>query len=334
MNGILTMLIRILMLFLIACSVRASAQDYCAYQRVINRCDNDIVAGDFLAALRRMDTIDRGYRFVYARHCLKAAQIAYRAGDSERAAGWVRRGLLQGVPAWVVRQNPLCRESLRWPLVSDVLLQADSLHRVYLSRIDTALAREIGELSRLDAWYTRRVNDGFLPLRKTLYGLQWVRNNTRQVRRLERIIRERGYPEEKLIGLPAALLDSAANAGFMRRAGMDLTVQNRQVFFMFLHYFSTKRNGLNELLMPQIAIGNMPPYQYARLNDYLHRATSTSRYPPYFDQRPIPEGADTTGLAARRFAIGLSTPAEGQRNRDIRLRLEFSGRGDEGVSLE
>lgn len=43
---------------------------------------------------------------------------------------------------------------------------------------------------------------------------------------------------------------------------------------MLLHYFSTKREDLNALLQPQVAPGNLPPYQYARINDYLSHNTS------------------------------------------------------------
>lgn len=325
-----------LWLCLILFPAGSRGQDYIDYQRIINRVDNQIVAGDFRAAARRMDSIDRQYDFVFARHCIKGLQLACLSEDESRAAHWMTRCFVQGVPLWMIRNNALTKRTLSWPATGVVVGKYDSLHSVYLSRIDTALSRRIDRLMDRDAFYTRRVNDGAFPLRQTLYALQWVRNNTREIREIEEIIAQYGYPEEKIIGLPAKTGDSAGLARYMRHAGIDLVAQNRQAFFMYLHYFSTKRAGTRtmSLLRPQIAIGNMPAYQYARLQDYLSDVTSAKKYPVYLEFSALKPWMDTTGLDSRRAAIGLSSYAEGDRNRAIRLKREFSGAADEEVVLE
>ncbi|HTN18764.1 MAG TPA: hypothetical protein VL092_13825 [Chitinophagaceae bacterium] len=303
--------------FLLLLSFSASAQDYSAYQHCMNRVDRDIMTKNWASATQRMDSVYRDYEFIYARHCVKGLQLALLQQDEQRAAQWLGRGILQGVPLWVLRNNEVCRPVFELAATQAVLGRYDSLHRVYLSSIDTTLARRIQNMMDADTRYTRRVNDGFILLRHTLYGLQWMRHNKQQARELEQIIRQYGFPEEKLIGLPQSVEDSAELCWFAQREGVEQVLQNRQAFFMLLHYFSTKRKDLNALLLPQIAIGNLPPYQYARINDYLSRNTSAQRYPRYYDFGSMPDEEDLAGVDQRRDALGLPPYEEQQWKRQL-----------------
>ncbi|MBL7713504.1 MAG: hypothetical protein JNL13_13615 [Chitinophagaceae bacterium] len=305
-------------LLLLLLSLSASAQDYSAYQRCMNRVDQDIMKREWVSATQRMDSLYRDYDFIYARHCVKGLQLALRQQDEQRTGQWLDRSILQGVPVWVLRQNELCRPVFTMPSGQAILARYDSLHGVYLSRIDTALARRIQNMIDADTRYTRRVNDGFIPLRHTLYGLQWIHHNKQQTRELEQLIRQYGFPEERLIGLPQNISDSGVWAGFLQQEGVDLALQHKQVFFMLLHYFSTKRQDLNALLLPQVAIGNLPPYQYARINDYLSRNTSAQRYPSYYEFGSAPADADLGAIDRRRDSLGLPPYAEQEQKRRLR----------------
>lgn len=325
-----------LWLTLLACclSVAGDAQDYIAYQRVINRVDSDVISGNLSTAALRMDSIDRAYDFVYSYHCIKALQISIKLGDESRAGHWLARSMIQGVPLWVIRSNELTRKIFDLPVGQKIAAQADSLHAIYISHIDTALNRRIRRLMDADAIRTRRVNDGNPLLRHTIYGLQWVHNNTKEVIQLVDIIRQYGYPEEKVVGLSLNLEDSAALTPFMRDAGTDLVLRNREAFFMFLHYFSTKRKDMNDLLLPQVAAGNMPPYQYARINDYLSINTSARRYPRFYHFGRLPEGADPAAVNARRAAIGLPSCEAQLRTERLYLEYRKSGRLNREVILD
>lgn len=207
--------------FLLFLSLSSSAQDYSAYQRCMNRVDRDIMKREWASATQRMDSVYRDYEFIYARHCVKGLQLALLQQDEQRVAQWLGRRILQGVPLWVLRNHELCRPVLALPSGQAVLARYDSLHSVYLSRIDTALAHRIQGMMDADTRYTRRVNDGFILLRHTLYGLQWIRHNKQQTRELEQIIRQYGFPEEKLIGLPQSVEDSAGLYWFAQREGVE-----------------------------------------------------------------------------------------------------------------
>ena len=319
---------------LLLLSLSTSAQDYSAYQRCINRVDRDIMKREWASATQRMDSVYRDYDFIYARHCVKGLKLALLQQDEQRSAQWLGRSILQGVPLWVLRNHELCRPVFELAATQTVLARYDSLHRVYLSRIDTALARRIQNMMDADTRYTRRVNDGFILLRHTLYGLQWIRHNKQQTRELEQIIRQYGFPEERLIGLPQSVADSAALAAYLRQEGPDLVLQNRQAFFMLLHYFSTKRKDLNPLLLPQVAIGNLPPYQYARINDYLSRNTSAQRYSRYYDFGSMPDEEDLAAVDQRRDRLGLPPYEEQQWKRQLHWDARKSSKLGREILLE
>lgn len=306
------------------------AQSYISYQQILNRVDDDLFARAPGQALIRLDSVYHGYSFIYAKHCLKALQIACEVDDSLRAGQWLSRSFVQGVPLWVIRTNELTRKALNWQSAAATLLHYDSLRTVYHAHINKALAAEIDRLLARDYRYTRRVNDGFFLLRYTIYGLQWVKNNKREFKQLAKIIRQYGYPGERLTGLPASLEDSSANARFVRNNGMDIEIQDRRAYFMLLHYFSTRRKDINDLLLPLVDNGQLPVYFYATINDYIDRAGHGTPY--YTHQSPPKQG--TEAIDVRRAAIGLQTLEAQQRNRNAVMARRKMGYMNKGIILE
>ncbi|RYD58368.1 MAG: hypothetical protein EOP56_05470 [Sphingobacteriales bacterium] len=312
----------------------ASAQSYIAYQHVFNRVDEDVLSERLEDAVPRLDTIFHSYSFVYARHCIKALQISCALNDTVRADAWLTRAFLQGVPLWVIRSNNITKKALEYIPCQKTTLQKDSLHTIYRSKINTALAAEVNELLVKDYHYTRKVNDGFILFRHTLYGLQWVRNNKKEYREISRIIGAYGYPGERLIGLPLTEQDSANNARFVLNNGIGLEMQDRRVFFMLLHYYSSRGRTLNEKLYSCIDKGDLPAYQYARINDYLALYGKRSEYKDasYYEFHDI-EG-NTDSLNRKRFSIGLNTFEQQERNKSAELRMRKERSLNDHVILE
>lgn len=310
----------LLLLLFIFGSIRSRAgEDYIHYQQLLHRADEAILQNNLPEALLIMDSVYSDYTFVYARHCVKGLQLALKLHDDLRGARWLQRCLVQGVPVWMLRNNNITRELWQRPYGPKVIALMDSFRAVYYSRIDTNLRRHVSRMMSKDALRTRRINDGFLPLRYSFYALSWWRHNKLQAQEIAKITLQAGFPEERLIGLPPLLEDSVTLAPYMRREGINLVLQNREAFFMLLHYFSTKRPDMNELLLPQVALGNLPPMQYARLNDYLSFNTSSKRYANYHVHQPRhQENADSVNL--RRARLGIY-PAEYQMQHENRHNL-------------
>jgi hypothetical protein len=66
---------------------------------------------------------------------------------------------------------------------------------------------------------------------------------------------------------PSWIEDSVQGKGFMLKYGPDFA--DRRAFTMLIHYFSSRREGINELLHQSVQSGHLPPSQFASFNDFM-----------------------------------------------------------------
>ena len=317
-------------------STVAAAQDYVAYQRVFNRVDDYIATEDWNKALLSMDSVGTKYRFVYAKHCLKALQVACMANDTVRAAYWLSRSFTQGVPPWVIRSNTITAKVLSYPVTTSVLGHYDSLRSIYYANVNLKLAHRTDSMMNIDSKYTRRVNNGFFLVRYTVSGLQWVHNNNRSYRWIKQTISQYGFPGERLIGLPLGIEDSTSAAGkFVRAVGIGLGMEERSAVFMLLHYYSTKREDAMQVFVPALHDGNLPPKYFARINDYniIVSPRKTKHMRECYTHR-LNHTENTDSVNARREAIGLNTYEAQQANAATDMRNTRSGANNKAFVLE
>lgn len=292
------------------------AQNYIDYQRIFNRVDEDLFSDRLPMARQRLDTVYESYRFIFARHCMKALQIACTLEDPALVNRWLEKSFLQGIPLWVIRYDETARKCLSYAATRQTLCRYDSLRAIYKAAINEPLARQIDSLMKIDYQYTQKVNNGFWPFRHTIYGLRWIRNNKREFRALNRIIDTYGYPGERLIGL-LNIEDSAQNAHFMKRAGVGLGLEERTALIMLIHYFSTPRKDINEKLYRNLLNGFCRPYYYAHINDFLaEHSRKYGWYERYYYHSAPPAGEPTNVANLRRHQIGLNTIEQQRRNMD------------------
>jgi hypothetical protein len=300
----------------IFCIGHSRAQDYIQYQRYFNRIDREVKSKNFREACLILDTVDRQYEFVFAKHCMMALQICCQHNDSARASIWLKRSFRQGIPSWIIRQDYIASRCLNYKNTLDVWNAYDSLRTVYKSSIDTALANRIKYLMSRDMRYTRKVNDGFFLLRYTLYGIQWIHSNSVIHKELKSIIEERVFPGERLIGLTNNLEDSVKWIPIIGQDGLNNYLIEGKAFFMLLHYFSTPRNHINPLLFKSVVNGNLPVENYARISDYQYLNSKHRKHDScYYTHSLATEEIDI--VDKRRFKIGLFTYAQQKQNKDL-----------------
>lgn len=297
---------------------RVQAQGYIEYQRTFNRMDADISRNDLSSACERLDSIYRGYTFVYAAHCIKALQIACVQEDFVRADAWLQKSFLQGVPLWIIRNNAITRTVFENEQTAETLSQYDSLHAVYVVSLNEKVLAVIDSLYEIDQRKTRKVNDGFILLRP-FYFLSWYANNKRQARIIKEITEQYGFPGEQLIGIPGYYQDSA-----QANKAIDLygpVINDFRAYIMLIHYFSNPRPDMNNLLLENVNTGCIPAYQYGALNDFQarwgNRKNRNSRHYNVWHT-----DSDTTHIPAideRRQAIGLNLYKEQKMNEAIRF---------------
>lgn len=288
---------------------KVHAQDYIEYHQRINRIDQDLLNNELSSAINRFDSIYTRFDFIFARHCFKALQISCETKDSLRANQWLEKAFIHGVPLWMIRNNEITKSSLNYSNTNNTLRSYDSLHNVYLNSIDTALRKQIDCLIEIDQDYTKKVNDGFILTRYTYHAIRWLRNNKKQVEILKKIIEEKGYPGEKIIGLPLPMNDSILSINRFYRNGPWL--RETHAYIMFIHYYSNRRPDINNMLIEQINKGNLLPYQFGSFNDFLARWGKRKYNNTYYNVWHKDPNADKENeINNRRYRIGLNTIKE------------------------
>ncbi len=297
---------------------KTEAKDYFQYHELVNSLDEHIILERYSDAIPVLDSIYRNFNFIYARHSIKALQICLRVRDEERSSLWLQKSILGGVPLWYLKHLPSIRSIQEFEKCRIVLSNYDSLHQVYLKRINRKLADYIDSLFEIDQIRTNRVNDGIIPLRYTVYGLQWLHNNKKQWKLIQQVMTTYGFPGEQLIGLPKYYEDTsiAYRNGIIRFTQLDAY----QVYFMLLHCYSHKEKSMNEQLIQAVKSGMMPAYQYAAINDFMAEYGYKSYRQFYYNEWQTDD--DSTHLAQiniRRKSIGLNSYEASLRNDQLNL---------------
>ncbi len=294
--------------------VLTDSQNYIEYHRTIHRIDNDVLAMNYKSAIERLDSIYAGYGFIYARHCIKALQICVTVNDSVRADQWLWKALVQGVPLWMIRANELTQKSLLYSTTQNTIENAANLNAMYRSSIDENLSRRIDSLFAIDQKYTRRVNDGFILLRYTIYGAQWIMNNKRQFKIIKEIIDHYGFPGEQLIGFGFRIEDSTA-IGTIQRHGPTF-IDEKRAFLMLIHFFTSHQKDINDQLLQNVIGGYLPAYHFGALNDFMAKRRP-KKYQYYNVWHCDSRAENVPDINQRRHAIGLNTVEEQLRNHSI-----------------
>ncbi len=325
----------LLVLFIVMFSQSVGAQNYIRYQQIFNRLDEDVLSdkfpsGNFENVIRRLDTVQSEYDFIYGKHCFKALQICITLHDSIRANWWLAKCFRQGIPLWMIRANRLTAKSLEYSITQKTVQDYPQLRQIYVQSIDTTLSKSIDSLLEIDQKYTRKVNDGFV-LFKPVYWLFWGMNNRRLYRQFRTLVFQFGYPEERLIGLPS-IQDSARFAPYFGFWGPS-EIRDSRVQIMFQHCFSTWHKidvEFRDSLRRNLECGNIPAFQYALLVDFMY--PDTKKYPEYeyWSTRIF----SATTVNQNRISAGLNSLEQEKRNNSIEINRRKSKTAQSEIMLE
>jgi hypothetical protein len=309
-------------------------QNYIEYHRTFNRIDEDIIIHDYDKAINRLDSIYSFYEFVYAKHCVKALQICVEAKDSLKADLWLNKCFKQGVPLWLIKTNKITQKSLALTTTINTVMQFDSLHGIYLSSIDTILKKQIDSILLIDQRYTRRVNEGFI-LFLPFNWVRWGIHNQRQLIFCKDIISKYGYPEEKSIGLPT-IEDSTKYANYLSFWGVS-ELRNSKMQIILQHCFSSWHkidleflNTLNE----NIRIGNLPPFQYAIISDFMLPNKPSFAMKKYGIRMKNVNENNLEIINKNRLSIGLNSIEQEKRNMLIERERRKNKKANSEIMLE
>lgn len=191
----------ILLLTIIPTICSGQTKNYLDYHNEIIKAEEYIVARQFGESLKIYRNLTDTYKHVFLRDIKVAAQLSAYVNDTDNLFYFLEQGMKKG---WTSKEI-MKRETLkkfktdsRWKKIKT---KQDQFKEDFENSINLELRKEIKEMLVKDQ--KRAIRVALTPVKKwreRYTNRKFVPNNRNQVRRINKIIDQIGYPGEKIIG--------------------------------------------------------------------------------------------------------------------------------------
>ncbi|SKA36871.1 hypothetical protein SAMN04488128_104183 [Chitinophaga eiseniae] len=258
----LRFLLFILIIFDTLSVAAQKSSNYEAYYQRIIQAEILITSEKYAEALSTMDSVFEDYNYVFLRDYKVAAQLALYIGNQQKAFHYLARGIADGLSLTDIKNNRFLQSLQHKSEWNSLLKRYDTLRHAYINKLDHQLKNEVHEMFIQDqklAQINLRINDE--KSQDTFLLQQFAPQSERHMRRLRRILAQKGYPGEKLIGnqLWAWTILSHHNSISPKYNRND-----------------TLYKALRPLLLKAIQSGELSPYDFAVIEEW--RITVTSEH--------------------------------------------------------
>jgi hypothetical protein len=192
-------LLVLLTLIPILCS--GQTNNYFDYNNEIIKAEEYIVAGQFIKSIKIYRDLTDAYRHVFLRDIKIAAQLSAYTNDTDNLFYFLEKGMKKGWSSKEIMKTETLKkfkDDSRWKELKD---NQDQFEKEFKSSINLKLSMEIKKMFAEDQ--KRAIRVALTPVKKwreSYTNRKFVPNNRLQVRRINQIIDQVGYPGEKVIG--------------------------------------------------------------------------------------------------------------------------------------
>lgn len=265
--------------------------NYLDYHRAIIHCETQIADQQFGPAIQSLDSIFQSYEFVFLRDCRLAVQLCAQKEDAEKGFRFLYRGIQQGWSLKSMEKDARLAFFQKKPAWEQLRLDYDSLHQIFLSKINLSLREEVQRLLKKDQ---KKALAALLRIgqkaKKKYNEKKFAPHSEAQLAQLDHILDTFGYPGEKLIGNNwwASVILSHHNS-------ISSDYNSRDTLF---HYLKPK-------LLRALSLGQISPDHLASIQDWRSATVSSQGLTSYGFLGKIPDKAHLKQLNSKRAEIGL-----------------------------
>ncbi len=284
-----------LTLVLIGClfaSTRSTAQEnFLNYHSKVTECEQLIVEGKHTSAITLLDSLFNQFDFLFLRDVKVATELSAYDNDYKSALKFIRLGVMAG---WTLKSIikldnfQSLKEYSEW---TKVVLEYDSLHEIYLSRLNFQLKEQVHEMFKDDqkkafGWFIRIGQKS----KRKYAEKKFAPHSEHQLEKLEQILNEYGYPGEQLIGnnLWGSVILSHHNS---------ISVSYNSKDTLYAHLKPKLLNALKQ--------GEISPYELAQIEDWRIAALNDHELTSYGFLGTIPDDSALDIVNKNRTEIGL-----------------------------
>lgn len=229
-------------------------EDYGFYHKQINKAEGFISQEDYEKALEVYKETFTSFNFVFLRDYKVAAQLSFFINDKDTAFELIEEGLASGWDLKALKKekflSPLQKE-LRW---NDIQKNYDSLHMLYLKRIDPVLRDRVHELFKKDQKKAMGALFKIGNSAQEKYGTEkFAPHSEEQMAQLFVIMDTLGYPGEKHIG---------------NDYWMSTVISHHNSISEEYVKKDTLYHHIRPALTKALASGEISPYEYALTEDW------------------------------------------------------------------
>ncbi|MEM7161210.1 MAG: hypothetical protein AAF487_02105 [Bacteroidota bacterium] len=179
-------------------SIFAQKLDYRLYHQEVIKAETFIGEEKYQEALQIFDSLFHNYEFVFLRDIQIASQLAYFLKEEIKTTELIIKGIRSGWSKKSIRKNDFLkkwRASQKWKdLVKD--------NRIHFEKsIDQDLKKQVRKMFARDQWKALGALFRLSANGQDRYAeRKFAPHSEKQMRKLGQILKEKGYPGEKLVG--------------------------------------------------------------------------------------------------------------------------------------
>ena len=245
-------------LFVVGClliSTKSNAQaNYLGYHSQIIECERLIVEGKYSSAIDKFETLFDQFSFLFLRDIKVAAELSAYAKDYRSVLKFTRLGIKAGWTLKRIKKNDYIQSLTEYPEWSKVLAEYETLHKIYLSGLNSQVKEQVHEMFKKDQKKALGALFRIGQKSKRRYSeKKFAPHSEQQLQQLEQIINEYGYPGERLIGnnLWGSVILSHHNS---------ISVDYNSKDTLYAHLRPKLLNALKK--------GEISPYEFAQIEDW------------------------------------------------------------------
>lgn len=279
----------LILLFTIA---KTNAQEnYLKYHSKVIECEELIAQGKFTAAINGFDSLFNQYGFLFRRETKVATELSTYQKDYALAFKFIRLGIKAGWTLKHINKSKNLQPLMELPFWSEIESSYDSLHQIYLSRLNTPVKKRVHEMFKNDQ---KKALGALLRIgqksKRRYSEKKFAPHSEYQLEQMEQILNEYGYPSERLIGndLWGSVILSHHNS-------------------ISVNYNS--KDSLYAQLKPQLLTalkqGKISPYELAQIEDWRTAALNDHELTSYGFLGAIQDHKELKTVNNNRSRIGI-----------------------------
>jgi hypothetical protein len=191
----------VLLLTLIPFLCSGQTKNYLEYHTEISKAEEFIVTRQFNQSLEIYRMLQDKFEHMFLRDIKVAAQLAAYSNDTDNLFYFLEKGMKKGWASKEIMKMKMIekyKNDTRWEKLK---ANKDQFKKEFESSINLQLRTEIKDMFKEDQ--KRAIRVALTPIKKwrdSYTNRKFVPNNRTQVRRINQIIDQLGYPGEKIIG--------------------------------------------------------------------------------------------------------------------------------------